>query len=262
MAEKVVVVTPWHDPDQRDAFLHAWNLEPDDPRLVLQQDVDRSGCAVTKNTGIARAIALGADVVVVLDDDCFPHEGYARSIDEFIEEHLRALKPTEVRMFEAVTSPPSRGTPYADSHHLMEMPVAASMGFWTCVGDHCAARQLVHGPTPMKELKRAPIFGRYFPLSGMNLAFRPADWLPWCQFIDVPRFDDIWMGWLWQREAHRRGYCFNLAGPIVRHSRQSNVWANLKAEAEHLEANETLWRRIAGAEFDDYESLRALLPVP
>ena len=94
----------------------------------------------------------------------------------------------------------------------------------------------------------------------MNIAFRPKLWHPWCQFIDVPRFDDIWMGWLWQREAYRRGACFNLSGPLVRHARQSNVWKNLKDEAEHLETNETLWRSIECSPFDSYEELRGLLP--
>jgi hypothetical protein len=95
----------------------------------------------------------------------------------------------------------------------------------------------------------------------MNLAFRPKDWLPWCRFIDVARFDDIWMGWLWQREAYRRGYCFNLASPFVRHARQSNVWRNLVQEAVYLEQSETLWRNIALHQVGDYQSLRALLPV-
>jgi hypothetical protein len=94
----------------------------------------------------------------------------------------------------------------------------------------------------------------------MNVAFRPADWQPWCRFIDVARFDDIWMGWLWQREAYRRGCCFNLAGPVIRHSRQSNVWRNLRAEARYLEETETLWREIATHPSDDYDVLHDLLP--
>ena len=38
--------------------------------------------------------------------------------------------------------------------------------------------------------------------------------------------------------------CFSLAGPLVRHSRQSNVWQNLRDEAENLERNETIWQAI------------------
>jgi len=163
-----------------------------------------------------------------------------------------------VTLFEVVTDPPSRGTPYSEL--TVNLPVAASMGFWTEIGDYCAVRQLAFDGAPM-TFKREPIFWRYFPLCGMNLAFRPADWMPWCRFIDVPRYDDIWMGWLWQRKAYESGYCFNLNGPLVHHSRKSNVWSNLEHEALYLKENETLWREIHEHESSDYDMLRSLLPI-
>ena len=42
--------------------------------------------------------------------------------------------------------------------------------------------------------------------------------------------------------------------------RQTNAWKNLRDEAVHLEANETLWKSIATHSEGDYDSLRALLP--
>jgi hypothetical protein len=250
-----MVVVPWCNPKQRDEFLSAWGVRAVPSWLVLQHDVHREGCAATKNKGVDEACERGADVVVVLDDDCFPHE--APSLERLMEAHAAALEPQRVKLFEVVTSPPSRGTPFGEL--TAEMPVAASMGFWVGVGDYCGVRQLATGAPPM-EFKREPVHGRYFPLCGMNVAFRPSLWGPWRRFVDVPRFDDIWMGWLWQREAYRRRHCFNLAGPIVRHARQTNPWRNLVVEARHLEANETLWAEIAMSPHDDYESLAALLP--
>lgn len=257
MNELVRIVVPWVRVEQRDLFCKEWNISTSDPRIVFQRDVDREGSGATKNKGIARAIEQGASVVIILDDDCFPYDG--QSIEQFIDAHVAALQPQPVEMFEAVTDPPSRGTPYFRA--AIEMPVAASMGFWTEIGDHCAVRQLALDSAPMTFHRRA-VYQRYFPLCGMNLAFRPAGWEPWWQFIEVPRFDDIWMGWLWQREAYWRGHCFNLAGPLVRHSRQSNVWANLREEAVHLEANETLWRKIAMHPIGNYDALTGLLPCP
>jgi len=133
------------------------------------------------------------------------------------------------------------------------------MGFWTEAGDYCATRQLAFGARPM-EFRRTAIHGRYFPLCGMNLAFRLREWDPWWRFIDVPRFDDIWMGWLWQKEAYRRGCCFNLAGPLVRHSRQSDPWKNFAVEARHLARNETLWKAIATSNEVEYGELLKILP--
>jgi hypothetical protein len=255
--EKVLAVVAWHNSEQVDKFCEEWKIKYDCADVVFQHDVNKEGCAVTKNKGVEEAMRRGADVVVVLDDDCFPFgESDLRGV---LRRHCIMLAPARVERFRAVTEPISRGTPYKSRE--LRMPVAASMGFWVGVGDYDAPAQLVRGAETPMDFKVAAIFGDYFPLCGMNLAFRPREWLPWCKFIDVPRFDDIWMGWLWQREAYRRGYCFSLTGPIVRHSRQSNVWQNLRDEAKHLERNETLWADIATHPSDEYASLRKLLPV-
>ena len=254
--EKALVVTPWHNFRQLDRFLSAWHVDDRCPLLVLQNDADEEGCAVTKNKGIEEAVMRGAETVVILDDDCFPTEA-TPDLSSLIKAHQLALEPQRVEMFEQVTEPASRGTPYSET--TMEMPVAASIGFWTEIGDYCAVRQLAYAGKQMQFVRKA-IFGRYFPLCGMNIAFKPAVWGRWCEFIDVARFDDIWMGWLWQRFAYQHRYCFNLRGPIARHSRQSNVWKNLEDEARYLKENETLWREIAESKHDDYESLIRLLP--
>jgi hypothetical protein len=258
MADKVMVVVPWHRGAQRDAFCEAWDIGPNDSRVVFQEDRNREGCGKTKNRGVAAAVELGAEIVIVLDDDCYPVDG--QCLEGFKAAHVANLsEPAAVPMFQAVTRPASRGTPYHT--RTVGMPVAASMGFWLGIGDYDAPGQLVHGTGTAMEFSTEAIFGRYFPLCGMNLAFRPGDWSPWCRFIEVPRFDDIWMGWLFQKEAYRRGCCFRLDGPVARHSRQSNVWANLRDEAVHLERNETLWQDLASSLERDYDALRRMLPV-
>lgn len=256
---KAEVIVPWYDRARIEAWRHAWGVGADPPDFLrLVQDSAGAGCAATKNRGIRQAIDAGAEVVVVLDDDCHPCEA-TPDLESLVSSHLQALEPQDVDLFQVVTDPPSRGTPYFS--RTLRMPVAASMGFWIGVGDYDAPGQLVHGATHPMGFRREAIHGRWFPLSGMNLAFR-VEWWPWCQFIEVPRFDDIWMGFLWQKVAYERGHCFNLAGPTVRHARGSDVWSNLLLEAIHLEANETLWRDIAMAPGPaDYAALRRLLPV-
>lgn len=254
---KYKIVVPWHNPEQIEAWKDAWGVTENHPDLILQQDTDKSGCAVTKNRGIQKAIEQGADWVVVLDDDCLPSME-AQVLEELCQNHWLELQPQDVEMFQTVTDPPSRGTPYFN--RTLKMEVAASMGFWEHVGDYDAPGQLVHGARKPMTFKQEVIYGKYFPLCGMNLAFR-VKWWPWCQFIDVSRFDDIWQGFIWQKKAYAEGCCFNLRGPIVRHSRQSNVWANLRDEAKYLEANEMVWSVIAASSSSDYEELRKLLPV-
>lgn len=261
----VHVVVPWHNEEQFEQFCEAWQVlnvgcvtfcdETTIATFAPQRDTTKAGCAATKNAGIMRAIAAGADVVVVLDDDCFPTDTRNSRLASLVLGHLAALKPQPVPMFRTVTKPASRGTPFKPENRCMTMPVAASMGFWVGVGDYDAPSQLVYGPEHPMKFKTRPVFGQYFPLCGMNLAFT-ATWWPWCKFIDVPRYDDIWQGWLWQKKAYSMGYCFNLGGPLVRHASQSNVWANLKDEAQNAERNETLWREIAEARSHEYEELK------
>ena len=252
---KTIVVVPWHNRNQLDLFIDAWKVSFSDERILFQQDRDKSGCALTKNAGIRQAIDAGAEIIIVLDDDCFAEAG--QTFDAFVAAHVEALAPQPVEMFEVVTDPPSRGTPYFN--RTIAMPVAASMGFWSEIGDYDAPGQLVHGARHPMAFSRKAMHGRYFPLCGMNLAFRASEW-PWCQFVDVPRFDDIWQGFLWQKKAYAAGQCFSLNGPIVRHSRQSNVWANLRDEAVNLERNETMWRDVHLFPVMEYEeTIRSLL---
>lgn len=257
----VKIVVPWHSEAQIAKFLEAWAVNFSDQRFIFQQDILKEGCAKTKNAGVRAAVKQGVGTVIVLDDDCFPiaeTNYYKDPVDAFIESHIEALRPTDVELFKQVTSPPSRGTPYFN--RTVKMPVAASMGFWLGVGDYDAVHQLALGATHPMQFDKTPIFGMYFPLCGMNLAFRPKEWLPWCNFVDVPRFDDIWQGFLWQKAAYAKSHCFNLNGPVVRHSRQSDVWANLRDESVNLKNNESAWQRVHYTKSTNYEeTLNALL---
>jgi glycosyltransferase involved in cell wall biosynthesis len=237
------VVVPWHNEKQKNEFLEAWQTYPKHPLLLLQQDTDKSGCARTKNLGIANALATGAEVICVLDDDCYPPEpGY--KIEEFVEAHVAALKPCKVQMVVPCSDPYPRGLPYESN--TITFPVAASMGFWMEHHDLDAITQLVlnrHAQPYEQKFMRSGIFGRMFPFCGMNFAFR-REWSDCARLIDVPRWDDIWMGWIWEKVAYDRGACFNLNGPLVRHIRQSNVWKNLEEEIPYLKVNEDLWSTI------------------
>lgn len=250
---KYCVVIPWHNPDQLGKFLTAWGLNIDvswDLKvcpnwLVLQQDKYKDGCAVTKNKGIAEAMKKSPEVVIILDDDCYPIVYPDRLVDslleQFAESHLEALGPQSVQLYEPVTYPPSRGTPYFN--RTVAMPVAASMGFWTGSGDFDACAELMQ-ERDRKEVhfKQEPMFWRFFPFSGMNCAFKTEFW-PHFEFIEnVGRFDDVFMGYKLQAEAYKRKHCIALNGPIVRHERQSKIWTNLRVEAEFMEENETWWQ--------------------
>ena len=236
---KYLICVPWHKEEVKQQFLEAWSTKETNPLLVLQKDGGWFSCAKTKNMAIQKAKSLGAEIIIVLDSDCYPFLN--TSLEEFAQSHIKALEDQEVKLFEQVTNPASRGTPYFK--RSIKMPVAASMGYWENIPDRDAIAQLAHGAFTEMEFFKKIIFNKYFALSGMNLAFR-TELSEWFEFIDVSRFDDIWMGWIAQRMAYANNYCFNLNGPTIRHARQSNVWQNLRDEAKFLELNETLWQSI------------------
>jgi hypothetical protein len=251
---KYAVCVPYHDPQQFEKWMEAWgllfasNVNSSLPEwLFACHDMEKEGCAKTKNKTIRSAVKSGAEYIVVLDDDCFPTEPviYERNqLKAFVQLHIDSLNPQSAKQYKLICKPRSRGTPY--SGMTVERPVVASIGFWAINPDLDAVTQLSYGLAPLRpKCRRNAIYGQFFPFSGMNFAFR-AEHAEWFQLIEgVGRFDDIYMGYLAQKLAYEAGYCFNLGGPWVNHIRQSNVWANLKVEAQEMERNEQLWKDIA-----------------
>lgn len=254
ITNKTKLIVAWHNIDQIKNFCEAWKIDFKNlPKfIILEQDKEKKGCALTKNAGIEKAIISGAENLVVLDDDCFPSENEIyNSLEGFIHSHILLLDNLcECEMYETVTFPQSRGTPYFNKS--IKLPVAGTMGFWENIGDYDAPSQLVHGATKKMNFVQKGIINKYFAYSGMNCSFK-AKWWPWFKFINCNRFDDIFMGYLFQKKAFSEGYCFNLNGPIVKHSRQSNIWVNLRDEALNLERNETIWSDIYNMKLEDYE---------
>lgn len=255
------VVVAWHNPEQLKEFKQEWNVKPDDP-IIFQEDKDGEGCAITKNKGIKNAYNAGAQVICVIDDDCYPeHKNYhPYNIRSLLIEHAAALQPQAVQRVIPTTAPSPRGMPYFNTS--MKMPVAASMGFWTNIPDFDAVAALIRGSSATVKFRQEVVFGHYFPFCGMNFAFR-REWIDCAQLINAARWDDIWMGWVWEKVAYEKNHCFNLRGPVVRHSRQSNVWRNLREESKYIEQNETLWSDIASRPHGmSAGSLRALCVDP
>lgn len=262
MSAQAAIMVPWHIESVRDEFLRAWGITTVPDWLIMEHDARKEGCAVTKNRGVRRAMEAGHEVVCVLDSDCFPTERYhegPQTLEALMAAHLACLEPQEYPVFEVTTSPAARGVPYFN--RSIKLPVAASVGWWVGMPDRDAARQLIEGATAEMRYDRKIIYGRPTMLCGMCIAFRPRDWAPWSDFLNVSRMDDVFMSWLWCKEAARRNHCFNLGGPTIRHSRQSKVFSSLIDEAKWLEFNEHIWSDIWMSPATDYETLRGMIPV-
>lgn len=267
-----VVVIPTNRPERVAPFLEAWRQELEGARIILVYDVydspavqesvnaetycwtdidrelgdsawvipRRSDCV--RSFGFLKALESAPDMIVTLDDDCSPQT------PNFLAEHwtkLNALPASEC-WTSTISGPKPRGFPY---HHTTRAArVILNHGLWGGIPDLDAVTKL-RGSGSLGFLEQVVPRGHYFPMSGMNLAFRP-ELAPAMYFglqgPDYPfaRFGDIWAGVLAKKVLDHLGCAVTSGQPYVFHERASNIWANLAQEAPGLEANETFWQRV------------------
>jgi hypothetical protein len=219
----------------------------DDAWIISQGDTARVSYAFLK------AAELGAEWLLKLDDDCLPIAPYAARL---CEQHLRAMNRPRVQ---STCDIRVRGLPYRNAGELRSR---LNVGLWTDVPDLGAPEGLhptpVYGATggtfyqPPLGNQLAHPAARY-PMCGMNLFFH-ASLLPAVYFglqgkgWPYRRFDDIWAGWVFQQIAAHLGIAWSYGEPFIRHSRASDPFKNLVAEAPGIGLNETLWLRIDSIE--------------
>jgi hypothetical protein len=274
---KVVVVVPTIREDSIKQFLEAWTQELRGCTLVIvednaersfnlggaqvehycHQDIDKDlgkdAWIIPRKTdcvrsyGYFKAWQKKPDMMITLDDDCYPMEGERG----FVAAHWERLNnPGKTNAWvSTLDGIIPRGVPYYNSER--KLPCVLNHGLWNSVPDFDAPTQLLQSRYP-RELSwsdRTIPVGSYFPMCGMNVAIRPQGiaafyFLLMGRGYDYDRFGDIWAGIIIKRIADHLGHCINSGRPAIKHLRASSVWANLKKEAPGLEVNETLWAAV------------------
>ena len=204
-----------------------------------------------RNYGFLKAYQMKADVIITLDDDCYPVNNH-----DLIKQHLDNLSLTIPEKW-INTNPDirhlyTRGMPYFNRHQL---PVMLSHGLWTGVLDHDGPTHLQH---PHFRAKFAEHFlymipkGIFFPMCSMNLGFSakitPIMYFPlmgespkgnkW----EYDRFDDIWAGFFAKKIMDHLNFGVVNGSPFVKHNKASDPFDNLKKQAKGIETNENLWK--------------------
>ena len=196
-----------------------------------------------RSFGFLKAYQQGVDLTVSLDDDCLPVE------PGFISKHWEmvgstACSPAWTSTVDGVSP---RGVPYFATRRVLRCIL--NHGLWQNVADYDAITQLhaARQPFNISLLDQVIPRGAYFPMCGMNVAFR-TQLTPAMYFLlmgrewPFDRFGDIWCGVFVKRICDHLGYAVRSGHPFVHHERASDVWANLRKEAPGYEANEMLWQ--------------------
>jgi len=208
----------------------------------------RTDCV--RSFGYWLAWTKGADIVITLDDDCYPENA------NFFDEHLRLLSEP-ISLWESTMPFRVRGMPYIEDG---KREVVLNHGVWSKIPDldgvsHLANLNLRSNPAIESRVMRT-----WFPMCGMNLAFK-REIIPLMYFLlmgkDWPydRWGDIWCGLFAQKIIRHLGLGIRSGMPSVIHDKASNVFANIRKEASGYEINESLWRAI------DSVSLTARSPI-
>lgn len=206
-----------------------------------------------RNYGFLKAYQMGADIIITLDDDCFP-EG-----EGFVENHLQNLEMKMPDKWQATYPNPkwmnTRGFPYGvrDKH-----PVVLSHGLWSGALD-LDAKTEIKLPKLLDEGTYPPLtqfvpYGLYYPMCSMNLAFK-RDIVPIMFFpmmgVDptgkswgYDRYDDIWAGIFSKKIIDHLGFSVVNGSPFVNHKKASKVEHNNVKEVSGMRINETLWKAV------------------
>lgn len=243
---------------------YSWNeIEASLPEAWI---ISRRDSAI-RSYGFWKAWEIGADYIFTLDDDCFPFvEDSLPLVEGFVCRHVDNLETTPAWQ-STVPGLRVRGLPYANTGTLRN--VCVSVGLWVGHPDIDAVQSLARAvPAEDAVLKRGLSSrvmpnDQYFPMSGMNLAFRREVaclmYFP-PMGLDSPyaRFDDIWCGLVLQRICRHLRYAIVCGQPLVEHKRASDPFVNLVKEAPGIGANEHIWEFVDAVELTGQDPLTCM----
>jgi hypothetical protein len=228
-------------------------------RKDIDNDLGKNNWIISRhNAGIRafgfwKAYQAGADVIITIDDDCYPTN------DNFVQEHLDNLDfKNATKWINTYPNPTwiyTRGFPYKIRN---KGRVCLSHGLWSGALD---LDGLVESKLPklLNEKKYPPIRqiipqGYYYPMCSMNMAFNrdvaPLMFFPMMgenpQGKEWPynRFDDIWAGIFSKKIMDHLQLGVINGSPFVNHRKASKPKDNHLKELSGMNINEVLWKRV------------------
>ncbi len=206
-----------------------------------------------KSYGFLKAYQLKSDLIIALDDDCYPLENYIRNFQKgdlikIYKENLFNKKYFEESWISTIEKIRPRGLPYKNLYRIIDSnQIILNHGLWANIPDLDAKTQLSIKKIPKIDKyfsnQLIPI-GKYFSMCGMNLGWK-RNLTPIMYFMlmgkdrnekswGFDRFDDIWAGDICKKICDYLGYRIISGYPVVWHDRASDPYKNLKKKKQGL----------------------------
>lgn len=266
----------------------------DDPKVVhlswedIDADLGEKSWIIPRRTdcvrsyGYYKAYQDGVDILITMDDDCYPGQETPYLIQSFID---NLNSPVAVGWFNTLSGRIKnykdvlypRGVPYKDTRDCQ--PVLCH-GLWEYIPDFDGKTQLKMPDFRIQlyDAGAAPVpRGIFFPMCGMNVAVR-REAIPAFYFLlmgqdkngaawGMHRFGDIWCGIFIKKIIDHLGVAAISGQPVIHHDRASNAEKNFQLESYGMEINEWLHRevevvKLTGRTFKEcYAELADRLPI-
>jgi glycosyltransferase involved in cell wall biosynthesis len=230
-----------------------------------------------RNFGYLRALELGSDVIITIDDDNYPTGDWlGEHINAFTDKTPTVFSPNRTvnpcNMLGCNHSPIyMRGYPISEIYSdefvnsiENKNKVVLNMGLWTNKPDVDSYTNIIYPDLVSNKInnliKRYALSLHHFiPINTQNTAFLkevlPAYYL---LFQDtaiyenkIDRFDDIWSGFILQKISHALGHTVSFGIPLAEHRRNTHDYnKDLKAEFSGIVLNDKTVKMIIDANLD------------
>lgn len=236
----------FHIPARRNLFHYAW--DDIDKELKEKSWIIPRRSGAIRSFGFCKAYQQSPDMIVALDDDCYPDH------KNFLGRHWQALqKEHPLEWFQHFPGMRVRGLPY----DLDKAPTVFNMGLWSNVPDLDGKTQLkfMDYRSVRSEGNYVSPRGYFSPISSMNVAFKPEAAVAFYQLLmgegyEYHRFDDIWAGVFLKKICDHLGVYMSGGSPYIRHERASDPLVNIKKEQPGIEMHERFWKDVKKIELD------------
>jgi len=259
----------WDYKKQLDYIKNNWGSLDKYNKIMPEKDVRR------RNFGFLRALELGSDYIISLDDDNYPGQNWLKDIKHvmepkhvFMDSKLKVFNPCDALTEEHNRRFYSRGYPfklwfkkdtqiqYADA---LPKKVMLHQMLWTFKPDIDSISNIVYPDLKPVSYRFPYNFvmekDNYFPIDTQSIIFskelsvfnaiyqEPMFGLP------SHRYDDIWAGLFCQKLMHSMGDTCSFGSPIMEHRRNTHDFSkDLQTEFVGMILNQQMWNHIMSME--------------